>query len=203
MFADTTWRLSTSSKFGFANCLQIRAIAFGPTPHRCEREILELFSLQLLTVPESVVRKIQSVFHIFHEKMLHLRDKAQILSQSYTNRLENLSCLDARWWRNAIRHFFQRLSVRTETRYAARFALLGLVVATLLAGYALYVISSGRKPSEGLLLILCPSFLSAMPLETLSWQAEVKGWLVIALENAGLYGVVGMVLGAAVGSKSH
>jgi len=105
--------------------------------------------------------------------------------------------------RSAIRRFFQRLSVRKEMKYAARFAVLGLVVATVLAGYALYVISSGRKPSEGLLLILCPSFLSAMPLDSLSWHAEVRGWLVIALENAGLYGLVGMVLGAAVGSKSR
>src|SRR6185312_5470994 len=135
--------------------------------------------------------------------MLHLKDRHKYYRNSVTHWSKNRSCLDARWWRNAIHHFFQRLSVRTETKYAARFALLGLVIATLLAVYALYVISSGRKPSEGLLLILCPSFISAMPLESLSWHAEVRGWLVIALENAGLYGVVGMVLGAAVGSKSR
>lgn len=135
--------------------------------------------------------------------MLHLRDKAQILSQSCTNWSKNPVVSRREMLEKPIRLFFQRLSVRTETKYAARFALLGLLIATVLAGYALYVISSGRKPSEGLLLILCPSFISAMPLESLSWQAEMKGWLVIALENAGLYGVVGMVLGAAVGSKSH
>ncbi len=100
-----------------------------------------------------------------------------------------------------VRLFVSKLNGQRETRYAARFALVGVVIAVALAVYVTYLSAAGIPPHKGVFVLLCPPSLTAMPLERPSWDVTLIHWLLIALGNAVLYALVGLLFGAAVEEK--
>ena len=96
------------------------------------------------------------------------------------------------WWISKKRGH-KRLQ-KSATLVFAFFAA-GFVMAWLLLG----VYAAARAVSISLsttpLLFLCPTSILSMGLDNASWPMALLGWLIIALTNAGLYSVVGFVVG--------
>ena len=87
-------------------------------------------------------------------------------------------------------------------KYAVRAALLGFSVAVLLACLAYYETSGryrGHHINDWVFLVACPPSIYALALERASVIGGLVGWFQIALMNAGLYAVVGWLLGKFIG----
>ena len=71
-------------------------------------------------------------------------------------------------------------------------ALTGFAVGILLAVMAFRMV--GVLPA-GVYLLLCPPSIASMAFDSATTETAVRGWIVISIVNAGLYGVVGLVIG--------
>jgi hypothetical protein len=90
----------------------------------------------------------------------------------------------------------EKLKASKPLRYAAQLGLVGFAVSTAL--FICMMISSwGRfAVSPRFFLVLCPPSLDAMPLGHSGWHLEPLHWLLISVENAALYSLVGLIFGA-------
>jgi hypothetical protein len=82
------------------------------------------------------------------------------------------------------------------SKFAIRFALTGFIIAIALGAYAFYL-SSHPRNMEALFFFLCPPSIGAMALDNAGILGGIIGWLIIAMENAILYGAIGFALGLA------
>ena len=83
----------------------------------------------------------------------------------------------------------------TRHKYALRFAIIGFVIAGTLCAYAFYLTSHHQIGNEALFLVLCPTSFSATALDNAGVAGGLIGWVIISLENAVLYGLVGFGIG--------
>ena len=79
----------------------------------------------------------------------------------------------------------------TSRKVAVKAAILGFGMAVILAIMAFYPTSA----SPWIFLGLCPPSIFAMGLEKAGLVGSLFWWFVIALMNAGLYAVVGWLIG--------
>lgn len=73
------------------------------------------------------------------------------------------------------------------------FAASGFCVAWLLLGYSALSFRLGIHLSEVAFLVLCPTSILSIGLDGASAWIAFLGWLLIAVSNAMLYGVLGFV----------
>jgi hypothetical protein len=97
----------------------------------------------------------------------------------------------------------RRLQTNRRLSLAAQCALLGFVVAGVLFIDTALSIALGSSPRPLLFLLLCPPSLASMPLGHSEWRSEPLTWLFIALQNAALYAMVGLIFGTAAESEPH
>jgi hypothetical protein len=86
--------------------------------------------------------------------------------------------------------------VLARNRLALRAAIVGLLVAVLLLGLRLYLARLGLDSGVGapLFLILCPPIIGTMALDNAGPTGTAVGVLIVALENAGLYALIAVVI---------
>ena len=84
--------------------------------------------------------------------------------------------------------------MKTTTKFALGFAIVGFAIGITLGGYAFYITSHGRSSNIALFLILCPPSISSMALDNASLLGGIIGWIFISVENAGLFALVGLAL---------
>jgi hypothetical protein len=89
--------------------------------------------------------------------------------------------------------------MKMKTKFALGFALVGFVVGIALCGYGFYMTSHGRAGNLALFLILCPPSIGAMALDNAGLLGGIIGWILISVENAGLYALVGLALSRLLG----
>jgi hypothetical protein len=88
--------------------------------------------------------------------------------------------------------------VQTPTKFLLGFSVAGFGIGVVLFRYTLYLTSHQRIGNMALFLILCPPSVSAMALDNAGVIGGLIAWLMISLENAFLYGLVGVLIGAAI-----
>lgn len=76
---------------------------------------------------------------------------------------------------------------------------MGFIVPWLLLAYYTIAHRTGHFPSTTPLLYMCPSSIMALGLDNASPLVGLLGWLIIALSNAVLYAMPGVLVGTAVG----
>jgi hypothetical protein len=71
--------------------------------------------------------------------------------------------------------------------------------------YAVHITShpGGPPGNETLFLVLCPPSIGAMALDSAGVLGGIVGWVFISLENAGLYGLVGLLCGHLIGKSAN
>ena len=92
--------------------------------------------------------------------------------------------------------------MKTKTKFALGFAIVGFAIGMTLCGYAFYITSLGRSGNEALFLILCPPSIGAMA-EGAGLLGGIIGWISISVENAGLYALVGLALSRLIGDARN
>ena len=93
--------------------------------------------------------------------------------------------------------------MKMRTKFALGFALVGFAIGIALCGYAFYMTSHGRTGSLALFLILCPPSIGAMALDNAGLLGGIIGWILISVENAGLYALVGLALSRLLGNPPN
>jgi hypothetical protein len=87
---------------------------------------------------------------------------------------------------------FSSAAMQKTYKYGVRFAAVGFTVGMALCAYTFFLTSHHRIGSLALFLVLCPPSLGAMVLDNAGVIGGVIGWFLIALVNAGLYGLLGL-----------
>ncbi len=82
-----------------------------------------------------------------------------------------------------------------RVRFAVGSGLLGFAVGVCLWGYAFYLTGRGLVGDERVFLVLCPPSIGAIALDNVGVFRGAIGWLIITIENACLYMLVGFVIG--------
>ena len=91
--------------------------------------------------------------------------------------------------------------MKTTTKYALGFAVAGFGIGAALCANAFYLTSHGRIGNMALFLILCPPSIGALALDNAGIVGGLIGWFLISLENAALYGLLGLGVGVKVKNK--
>jgi hypothetical protein len=91
--------------------------------------------------------------------------------------------------------------VQTPTKFLLGFAVAGFGIGAALCRYTVYLTSHGRIGNMALFLILCPPSIGAMALDNAGKIGGLIGWLIISIENAFLYGLIGVLIGAKMISR--
>ena len=81
----------------------------------------------------------------------------------------------------------------------ASFAAVGFVMPWVLLIYYGVAHRMGHYPSTTPLICLCPTSIMALGLDNASLLVGLLGWLCIALSNAVLYAIPGVLVGTVVG----
>lgn len=88
--------------------------------------------------------------------------------------------------------------VPSRRKIVIGFAVSGFVIAEALFAYTFYLAAYNRIGNSTLFLVLCPPSIGALGLEGSGvWRGAI-GWLFISVVNAGIYGVLGFVIGRTV-----
>ena len=93
--------------------------------------------------------------------------------------------------------------VKTRTKYALGFAVAGFAIGEALCAYGFYLTDHGRIGNAALFLILCPPSIGAMALDNAGTVGGLIGWFLISLENAVIYGLLGLGAGSMRQRKSR
>lgn len=81
-------------------------------------------------------------------------------------------------------------------KFGFAFAVAGFGVAVVLCGYAFYLTSHQGVGDMRLFLALCPPSIASMALDNAGVIGGLIGWMMIAVMNASVYGVVGAACGS-------
>jgi hypothetical protein len=89
----------------------------------------------------------------------------------------------------------------TRRKYAMGFSVAGFAIAEVLCAYAFYLTSHHQIGNYALFLILCPPSIGAMALDNAGIVGGLIGWFLISLENAVIYGLIGLGAGSILQRK--
>ena len=82
-----------------------------------------------------------------------------------------------------------------KLKFFRRFAITGFAIGVILGAYTFYHNLTNRGfIDETIYTVLCPPSAGAMALENAGIVGGIIGWLFISLINAGLYGLLGLML---------
>ncbi len=84
--------------------------------------------------------------------------------------------------------------MRRKLRVISAFALLGFIVPWGLLALGYFESLNGHHLSSRVFLWLCPTSVISLGLDNASVAVALRGWLMIALSNALLYGVAGILV---------
>ena len=91
----------------------------------------------------------------------------------------------------------------TRTKCAMGFAVAGFAIGEVLCAYAFFLTSHRQIGNYALFLILCPPSIGAMALDNAGIVGGLIGWFFMSLENAVLYGLIGLGAGSILQQKSR